>query len=242
MKAIDLRVVFDTNPIYSDSATDVVRRSTATFLREYRKKERLQLRCFMPEVVREERRFQMFTKARATLRAMQKLECVLPGGLRISEEMLSEGIAAHIAKTLDDLGITTLALDTAKVDWNRVCLDVVRRDPPFSTGESEKGFRDLLIGETFIQFVEASADANSDVKFVLLSADERLATMVRQRLSGRADVTTFNGVQTLGGFINSALADVSDAFIKAHQLAATRAFFVRGDKATLFYSQNLGAY
>src|SRR2546426_7248284 len=41
------------------------------------------------------------------------------------------------------------------VDWRCVALDAAYRRPPFKDGETEKGFRDRIIVESFLQLVRS---------------------------------------------------------------------------------------
>jgi DNA invertase Pin-like site-specific DNA recombinase len=62
---------------------------------------------------------------------------------RLPPEQLNSKIASVVEADLSALNIRKLSLDPSRVDWNRVIHDAAFRIPPFQTGKTEKGFREL---------------------------------------------------------------------------------------------------
>ncbi len=95
------------------------------------------------------------------------------------------------------LGLVELALDYGKVDWDRVLLDAAYRRPPFDSGDKEKGFRDALLVETFLQLVEDSPKSLQTCRVVLVSKDIMVKRAVELRSSGLANVSILEDIEGL---------------------------------------------
>jgi hypothetical protein len=64
----------------------------------------------------------------------------------------------------------------------------VFRLPPFDVGESEKGFRDAILVETFCQLVKTLPKTPAICRIVLLSSDELLLEAATNRLHDRNNI------------------------------------------------------
>src|SRR5204862_86291 len=148
----------------------------------------IQIRWYLPHVVRCEREFQMRENGVALLPAVQKIERVLGHNLNITESVIVSQIEQLISKQLGDVGIEVLKLDIDKVDWSRVIDDSVYRLPPFEKGDKEKGFRDLVVLETVLQLVETSPTTPRVCRIALVTDDDLLTTAVQTRTVGRKNV------------------------------------------------------
>ena len=79
----------------------------------------------------------------------------------------------------------------------------VRRQPPFEfdpESKTEKGFRDAIILETFLQLHE-KLNLSSPNKLILLSADGLLKTAVELALANRPEFLIFNSIEGLETYL-----------------------------------------
>lgn len=155
-KGPELRVVFDTSALYTGSESDLVQGEVAAVIKEHSQHPDLEITWYLPHTVRHERQFRMQTKALELLQSIEKLERLLGHRLNITERIIKERVNAAVETQIQNLGLEPLEFDSTRVDWTRLILDACYRRPPFEDSEREKGFRDSLIVETFLQLVENS--------------------------------------------------------------------------------------
>jgi hypothetical protein len=236
----ELRIVFDTNIIYTKSVTALVRQDVVQFLADNAKHDDLTLSWYIPDTVSLERRYQMLARAMDLLPAIQEMEALLSHNLNITEDIIAARVDAHITKQLNSLGLKPLVLNTSEVDWSRVLHDAASRAAPFERGEKEKGFRDLFIGEAFIQLAKSSPATAKLCRVILVTQDKRLSEMVVTRVGDQDNVKLFATLEELRGFINTMASDVSEAFVNKYKAAASELFIKAVDQAnTPFSSQKL---
>lgn len=172
-----LRVVFDTNVLYTGSASDLVKQEVASLIKESIFPD-LEIQWYLPEMVRHERQYQMQKRALELMPAIAKVEKLLGHNLAITQQTLIDGVEKAISERQGRPGFVALPLDYARVDWSELALDAVYRRPPFQDGETEKGFRDRVVVESFLQLVADSPKTAAVCRIVLVSGD----TLVRQAL------------------------------------------------------------
>jgi len=188
-----LRVVFDTNVLYTGSASDLVRQEVANLIKESAFPD-LEIQWYLPEVVRHERQYQMQKKALELLPAIAKVERLLGHNLAITSPILVESVEKAVSQRHEELGLLSLPLDYHRVDWHRVFLDAVYRRPPFKDGDTEKGFRDRIIVEGFLQLVADSPKTPKICRIVLVTNDGLVAQAVEART---AELTNTGILSTL---------------------------------------------
>lgn len=114
------------------------------------------------------------------------------------------------------------------------------RNPPFEAGEKEKGFRDAIVAETFLQLVSSSPKTPSVCRVVLITSDELLTRAVKDRIIDSPNASVSANVEELKGLINTIVSNVSEDFIAPIKLKADRQFFVSSDdKETVFYREKI---
>lgn len=133
------------------------------------------------------------------------------------------------------LNLDLLNLDSSRVDWVRLSNDAVFRRPPFEPGEKEKGFRDSLIMESFVQLVEQSPSTPSLCRVVLVTEDDLLSRAVRARTEHRTNVAILASIEELKSLINTLVSKVSEEFVTALKTTAATYFFDRSNKEGLYY-------
>jgi hypothetical protein len=155
-----LRVVFDTNALYVTptsigSASDLVRQEIAELISQPKYPD-LDITWYLPKVVRQERQYQMQQEALRLRSAINKIERLLGHNLALTDQVLLDQVHAKIDAKEQELGLSEIKLVHDSVDWSGMIQAAIYRLPPFQAGEKEKGFRDALVAESFLQLVGES--------------------------------------------------------------------------------------
>ncbi|OGG00851.1 MAG: hypothetical protein A3F83_01345 [Candidatus Glassbacteria bacterium RIFCSPLOWO2_12_FULL_58_11] len=177
----------------------------------------------------------MLKAGRELLPSILKLERLLGHGLAITDEILVERVNAAIQRQLATFNVQILPIDTNRVDWPRLIEDAAGRQPPFEAGKDEKGFRDALIAETFVQLVGNSPKSPTTCRIVLVTSDGLLATTVEMRTSMAANVRILRSLDELRILINTVVGDVTEEFVKSIQEIAKGCFFIKDNQNSLYY-------
>src|SRR2546426_3264300 len=126
---------------------------------------------------------------------------------------LVDSVEKVVSLRLEELGLLSLALNDSKVDWRCVALDAAYRRPPFKDGETEKGFRDRIIVESFLQLVDDSPKTPNICRIVLVSGDGLVAQTVKARIAGLTNSGVLATLEELKGLINTLVSQVDEAFL-----------------------------
>src|SRR5579859_1226277 len=86
-----LKVVFDTNILITDSASDLVRQEAVNLIKESKFPD-LEIQWYLPEMVRHERQYQMQKRALALLPHIAKVERLLGHNLAINDQLLVDSV------------------------------------------------------------------------------------------------------------------------------------------------------
>ncbi len=233
-----LRVVFDTNALYTGSASDLVRQEVANLIKESMFPD-LEIQWYIPELVRHERQYQMQKRALELLPAIAKVEKLLGHNLAITEQVLVDSVEKTVCQRHEELGLLSLALDYDKVDWHRVSLDAAYRRPPFEDGKTEKGFRDCVIVECFLQLVADSPKTPKVCRIVLVSGDGLVAQAVEARTAGLTNTGIVSTLEELKGLINTLVSQMDEVFLAFLKPRAEKLFFIPKEQSTLFYKEHI---
>ncbi|MDP1924969.1 MAG: PIN domain-containing protein [Thiobacillus sp.] len=238
--ARELRIVLDTNALFTQVASDLVNSETAAMIKENGGHPDLKVSWFLPETVIEERSYQMRDRAASLIPSIEKLERLLGHNLAISRETLDHQVQLAISRNLTQLGIKSASLDTGLVDWKKLIESAHRREPPFEAGEKEKGFRDALILETFVQLVAQSPRTRALCRVVLVTADGMLATATQARIADYSNAQVLVGLDELKNLINTLSSQVDESFVNELKIKAAQLFFISSDnKDTLYYKEKI---
>ncbi|HEV8398138.1 MAG TPA: hypothetical protein VGQ37_27875 [Vicinamibacterales bacterium] len=237
-KALEVRVVLDTNQLFTGSASDLLKHELAKLIGDSRRHADVRIAWYLPDIVKLERRYQMIEAAKELLPATVKLERLLGHGLAITPEILQDRVDAAITKQIESLNLVVLTVDHAQVDWARLVADSANRIAPFEPGKHEKGFRDSIVVETFVQLVNTSPRSSGACRIALVTGDELLASAVGSRTQA-ANVRVLRSLEELKDFINLVVSDVTEEFINRIRDAATALFFTKDDQSTLYYESGL---
>jgi hypothetical protein len=235
----ELRVVFDTSVLSSESAKYLLRHEVFRFIKDNSNHPELKVVWYLPEVVVHERRYQMQSEARKLLPAIEKTQDLLSRDLGVNMATLESAVKAQVVRQADEMGLAVLPLDLASVDWRQLILDSAYRNPPFEQGQKEKGFRDALIAESFRQLAAQSPRDPKACRLVLVTGDSLLAQAVTASHEGAPNVNAPVTLEELKGLVNTLLSEVSEVFIRKVKPKAEAYFFVPGDATSLLERENI---
>ena len=234
-----LKVLFDTSILFTRIASDLMRPEVRQLIEENSSHRDLAVSWYLPRVVVDERQYQMQQRALKLLPNLEKLERLLDHKLNITPDILATRVEAAINDQIEKMSITVLDLDTNAVDWPDVITRAVRRDPPFEAGDTEKGFRDCLIAQTFFQLVRDSPTTPGHCRLAVVTSDERLAEYVREETNEAKNVRVLGSVDDLESLINTLVAEVTEEFVSALKSRVQTFFFEEETESGLYYKEGL---
>lgn len=235
-----LLVVFDTNVLYTQVASDLVRNDVQHLISENSTHPDLKISWHLPEVVLGERKYQMLEEAKKLLPNMQKLEKLLGHGFGIGEDTLKLHVDEAIEKSINQFKFQTTGLDTAAVDWRNLIARSVGREPPFEPSEKEKGFRDSIIAHSFAQLHKSSPSTPRVCLLALVSEDKRLRDYASELVDGANNVRILKSLNELESLINTLVSTIPEEFAIELAGKAAKLFFEKENKKTFYYKESIG--
>ena len=235
----ELKVVFDTNALYTKSESDLLNNATARLIADYSNVTDLTVTWFLPRTVVWEREYQMKDRAFGLLPTIEKLEKLLGHKLSITKEIIHSRVKDTIQKQISALRLNIIDLDVESVDWELIITNSLFRNPPFEKGDKEKGFRDSLVAESFLQLVEESPSTARYCRLVLLTRDGLLMDHLRARTKNNKNVKFLLDISDLKTLINTLASQVTEALIEKVLPKAAMYFFELNVKTSLFYQEKL---
>lgn len=238
-KSSALKVVFDTNVLYTGSASDLFRQEVIELIKKHFNHQDLDLSWYLPEIVIHERQYQMLDRGNELLPSLKKMEALLGHNLNISKAIIEKRVQEVISTQLQENNVQLYKLAVDEVDWSRLILDSAYRRPPFEAGNKEKGFRDALVVETFLQIVATSPTTPKVCRVALVSNDKLLSTAVKDRTVDRSNVRLLTDIVQLESLINTLVAEISEDFVASIQALASVYFFSPNQENTLYYTEHI---
>jgi hypothetical protein len=238
-KPRELHVVVDTNVIYAlGHDADVSKTEIQRTIKSHISYPDLKISWYVPDIVRAEREYQLKSKARELLPPIIKVERLLKRKFAVTEDDLNKAAIGILERQLASLSLQSLQLDHRRVSWKAVCEDAVNRRPPFSA-EKEKGFRDAIIVQTFLQFAASSEEKHDKELFALVSNDDLVETAISGCISDRKNIRFSRTLGDLEGLIKTLLANVDEGFIEELKPQASKIFFEEGNSNCLYYKEQV---
>ncbi|GEM_PF-1110912 len=238
-KPPELKIVFDTNVLWNTSESNLLVQEVVELIRANSSHPDLTITWYLPEVVRHERQYQMLSRAFELLPSIAKLEKLLGHNLNITEQIIEQRVQDAIERQIQDIGLQILPVNSSDVDWSQMMLNAAYRRPPFSRGEKEKGFRDAIVSEVFLQLVSASPATPRVCRVALVSKDGDLKEAVKARTNQSKNVRVLQSIEDLKGLINTLVAEISEEFVSTIQEKALPYFFEVERNDTLYYKENI---
>ena len=99
------------------------------------------------------------------------------------------------------------------INWEDLIDRACYRKLPFDK-EKEKGFRDSIIAETFLQLVNDSPKSPSVCRIVLVSNDGDLSDYIKAATRENSNVKVLSSVDELESYVNILASKVTENFVK----------------------------
>ncbi|WP_445357309.1 PIN domain-containing protein [Microbulbifer sp. ANSA002] len=234
-----LSVMFDTNVLYTQVASDLVRHKVRSLITENSSHTDLNINWHLPKVVIGERRHQMLKQARDLLPSMQKMENLLGHKFGIGEDTLSFHVNKAIDASIQELNLQTSDIDVDNIDWHELIDRSINRVPPFEDGEKEKGFRDSVIAHSFLQLVKDSPITPSVCRLVLVSEDKKLREYVSEKTETAKNVRILSGLDELESLINTLVSLIPEDLATELTKKASLTFIEPENEKGLYYKSNI---
>ena len=229
-----LAAVFDTNSIFTGSGFYLLNQDVKRLIEETAVNSKVDVTWIIPGIVVSERIFRLKERGLAHHGKLQDISALLDRDLRVSEKDIFDSIEMSVKKTLDQYGIEVRDPDWKKVDIQELVSAATNRTPPFSSGNSEKGFRDAIILETYIQIL---IDPDfSDYHLSMVTNDELLIEAVKLRGSALRDNQSVGSIEDIRGIIAVFDEELHLELIESLVPIATSFFFTPGDQKSILSS------
>lgn len=238
----ELKVLFDTNALYTQSASELVKPDIAQLVKENSSHVDHKISWYLPSIVRHERQYQMLKAGKLLLPAIHKLEKLLGHNLGMSEAILEDRVKHAVESQLHELKLNIVEINASDVNWAQIMHSAVYRLPPFDPGEKEKGFRDALVIESLQQLIAQSPVTPKVCRVVLVSEDKLVREAAKAATAATAactNVRVLNTLEEVKGYINTLVSEVDEAFVEEILSKVQPYFFVRKEESSLFYKEQL---
>lgn len=237
-KVRELKIIFDTNALYTGSASDLVKNEVKEIIQNTQFPD-LKVSWYIPYVVRHERQYQMIKRAQELLPSVGKLERLLGHNLAINEEILKSRVENVLDKQVKDLGLNLLSINYDIIKWNDVIFNSLYRIPPFEEGKTEKGFRDAILIEECAQLVVSCPSTPTLCRIAIVSDDGLLKTALNNKFTVNKNVHILSDLEELKGVINTFASQADETFIRQIRDKANKYYFENDNKNTLYYKKTI---
>lgn len=238
-KTQKLKIVFDTNILWTRIAHDLLRNEINNLITSNNNHDDIDIQWYIPSVVLEERRYQMYAEAHKLLKHTQKVEAILGHNLNITEDILSNRVDHAIQKQLELNSLEVLNFDTTKVNWDSIITRSVKKIPPFENNGKEKGFRDALIAESFFQLIKNSPITPSTCRIILLTEDKFLTEYAQEKTKNKKNIRIFNDINEIKGLIKTLSSDITEDFINKILPSAINIFYDPNKQEGIYTSEDM---
>ena len=238
-KKRELRVVFDTSVLFTQSFGELINPEASTMIATQSKHLDLVVTWYLPEIVRNERQYQIEQTALELLPSIRKVEKLLGNNLNITAENLSHRVTLFVDQAVKQFQFEVLKMDVHAVEWIDLMRKAAFRIPPFQAGKGEKGFRDSMILEDFMQLLENSPKNPAACRVVLVAQDLRLIEAAQERIREHQNARVVPSIEELQGLINTLVSQVSEEVVADIKTRASAFFFEEKDDQTFYYREKL---
>lgn len=173
------------------------------------------------------------------LDSVEKIERLINHNLNITQTIIEERVDSNIKTQLSEKSIETIELDISEVSWNDLINNALKRSPPFEDNKSEKGFRDSLILESFIQLVNNSPKTPSICRIAMVTEDALLLEALEKRTQLNTNIKFCKNLEELESFINILVSKMEESKVTEISSLASLMFFNNKDNCGLYYDENI---
>lgn len=238
-KKLKLNVLFDTSVIKNLSANFLLRKEIVELFDNHHSLSDIDIVWNIPDIVVNERKFQMNKQGRALLPSIQKLEKLFGHNLNIDSDIIRHRIDDTIKEQINKHSLHIVKADISRINWETIINNAINRIPPFEDSDKEKGFRDALILESLKQLIEDSPKTKSVCRIVFITNDSLLNNAASQIASTMTNVNVFNNISEFESLVNILNSQITEDLINTIKSDASNLFFEEDVKTSLFYADNL---
>lgn len=235
-----LLVMFDTNVLFTQVASDLVRHDVKRIIQENSNHPDLTIEWYLPNVVVGERKYHMLKKANDFLPAMQKLEKLLGHKFGVGEDTLELHVDKAINNSMKEFGFKIATIETKEIDWENLISRSIKREPPFEANEKEKGFRDSIIAHSFLYLHKNSPLTPNVCRLAFISDDQRLSEYVKELTVDSRNVRILSSLDELESLINTLVSTITEEFAAELTQKAGKLFFEKKNDKTFYYKEGIG--
>jgi hypothetical protein len=234
-----LLVFFDTNVLYTQVASDLLRSEIQKIIDENSKHPDLTIEWYLPDMVLRERKYQMLSRAKELLPNLYKIERLLGHSFGVGDDTLELHVDNAINRSLKKHNIKISACDTKRVNWDDIISRSANRTAPFEAGDKEKGFRDAIIAQSFLQLLESSPTTPNICRLAIVSDDNKLKEYLVNQTSTAKNVRILSTPDELEGLINTIVSTIPEDFAIELTQKAETIFFDNENKKSLYYKEDI---
>ncbi|WP_102796759.1 PIN domain-containing protein [Bowmanella denitrificans] len=238
-RPLRLLVVFDTNALYTQVASDLVQPDVSRIILDNSNHPDLQIEWFLPEAVIGERAYQMLSRAKDLLPNMKKMEKLLGHSFGIGEDTLKLHVNNAIEKSTERLNIKVISCNTKNVDWSDIISRSINREPPFEPNEKEKGFRDSVIANSFIQLMNSSPITPTSCLLAFVTNDKALQNYLSELSKSSKNVRILSSLDDLEVLINTLVSTVPEDLVAELTIKAAKLFFDKDNDKCIFTKEKI---
>ncbi len=170
---------------------------------------------------------------------LTKLENLLGHKLGMTFETIELRVDEAINRQLIAHNFRVMKISYADVDWENLVDKAASKLPPFSSGQSEKGFKDALVLEGFDQLARSLPRSPKSCRIALLTNDGTLQSAARERTSDLQNVNTISDLSELKTMLTSIAAHIEQSDIDSIIERVRTLFFEINNQDTLYYKWNV---
>lgn len=218
--------MLDTNVLYHEGRGDQFFSPRISQVIQNPLHAQLAISWTIPRMVQLEREYQLRQKTKHVVSAAKEMPTLFSNTWVGNDELVNAEIRKLAESELNQLGVQVLNCDASRVDWSAMMTAAGLRRPPFDPDEKkEKGFKDAIVAETFIQICDQLPAYGTDTA-ILVTNDDLLAEYVKGRVP-RAKV--LKNADALASELNFLASDI-DSGVAARLPVVVSALLARSEE------------
>lgn len=236
-------LLVDTNVLFTKSESQFVSSEFIEFWESHLSKVKIEL--LLPSVVRGEL---LFHKTADALSELKSIDTGLSKIQRLTDSkyshtsqdaLIKKASEKKLDKELGKFRTKILPVPTKRMNWEDVIDSSIWRIPPFSPNRNrntEKGFRDKLIMETIVDYVEKS---KSQQPIIFATADGLLFETVKLKLEDCSYFLAFKSLEEVDSHLRLETEQVTKDFATLVTRRATKRFFDQSNHSSLLLREKI---
>ncbi|KAF5435379.1 hypothetical protein C5S36_03295, partial [Candidatus Methanophagaceae archaeon] len=232
-------VIFDSSVVFTKDRKYFLNKPVTSAILEAQGYTSLIVNWYIPKIAFLERIHRRRQRVEKLADNIQEIQDLTGQSIDIKMDMLQGAADSSAYKELESLSIHLLEPDWSLIDWNNLTEDAAFRIPPFGPGDSEKGFRDAIIIETYLQHAISIVKEEGRNNSILVTEDKLMAKAVLPRIKDLGNSyppATFDELRSL---IATLLAELQEALVARLIPKATALFYTPGDHSSLFIKEGV---